>query len=61
MNRGVFMADCNLYVMNTDICPKSDCVIEKHNCGSSCKYYAGFEICNGLPCIKCKYYYDNED
>lgn len=45
----------DLYAMNMDHCPESDAVIDRGTC-TGCPYYKGFQMENGLPCIKCTYY-----
>lgn len=49
------MDKTNLYVMNKDYCPDDDNIIQQMQCGD-CKYYKGFEMSMGQPCIKCSYY-----
>lgn len=49
-----------LKVINMDTCGKTDEPIKNGQC-SGCEYYKGFELYNDLRCIKCAYYYSNEE
>ena len=50
------MKQDDLYVIDKDYCPeKDDSIIMKGQC-SGCKYYKGFDMYLGQPCIKCSYY-----
>lgn len=46
-----------LRVINNDTCPEKDNIIIKGQC-TGCKFYDGFEMYNGQPCVKCNYYND---
>ena len=45
----------NLYVIDLDMCGKTDEPIKKNQC-SGCEFYKGFELYNSMPCVKCTYY-----
>lgn len=49
----------NLYVIDKDICPEYDNVIQRGQC-SSCAYYGGFKMEVGQPCICCGYFEEEE-
>ncbi len=49
------MNENNLYVVDKDYCPDKDNIIMQGQC-SGCKYYIGFDIYLGQPCIKCSFY-----
>lgn len=41
-----------------DICPISDNPVIKFDC-ASCKYYHGFSVVDGFPCVECSYNYED--
>lgn len=43
-----------------DICPKTDNPVIRGDC-DNCKYYAGFQMANGFPCVECTYNYLEEE
>ena len=45
----------SLYVIDKDTCPEYDNIIQKGQCGN-CVHYEGFKMYEGLPCICCGYY-----
>ena len=49
--------DFLLLVIDKDTCPEQDNIIIKQQCGG-CKYYRGFIVENGQPCIKCSFKLD---
>lgn len=45
----------NTYAINMDNCPKQDNILTQRQC-SNCKFYGGFKLYNGIPCIYCSYH-----
>ena len=49
------MSKYDLWVINMDNCPDDDAVIMQDHC-VGCRYYHGFKLERGLPCVICSFY-----
>lgn len=56
------MEEYNIWAMDRDHCPDSDehgdAIVYQGLC-SGCENYRGFEMVNGMPCVRCDYYQKN--
>lgn len=50
----------NLLKIDADGCPETDEPIIKDQCTEACRFYEGFQLYNGLSCIKCSAYYEGK-
>lgn len=50
----------DIYVIDKDICPQYDNVIQKGQC-RGCNYYKGFKMHGGQPCIYCECCYAEDE
>ena len=50
----------DLLKIDADCCPETDEPIIKGQCTEACPSYEGFQLYNGLSCIKCSNCYDRK-